>query len=92
MSNIKIVRLVSGEEILGELKRSTSIGAFTIHSPAIIIPSERGQISLAPWMPYGQMEGVEIQYDKTVFVVDPQDSLRDHYIEVTSGIVTKIAK
>jgi hypothetical protein len=93
MQNIKLVRLFSGEEILATVENGFMVGTIALKSPYILVPGEGGRgIALSPWMPYCKMDGVEVNNPAIVFTVDPQDQLRDYYIEVTSGIVTRAAK
>ena len=52
MSNVKIFRLNSGEEILARFSETDT--TWTFKDPAILIPMQKGQIGLMPWMMYSK--------------------------------------
>ena len=69
MSEIKIVRLNSGEEIL--CKHTLKDGMHTLEKPLVIIPTGEGKIGFMGWMPYADIEktGVNISDSFVAFVV-----------------------
>ncbi len=78
---VKIIRLVSGEEIIS----NTTINedTVTLKDAAVLIPSPEGKLLLARWIPYANTEsGVIIEKKNIVFMVDPQKELGDHYTSV----------
>lgn len=82
MSNVKIVRLMSGEEIICTYNNVS--GVATLKDPAVLIPSPEGKLLLARWMPYADHPegGIEIPNSQIVFVVNPQKELSEHYTNV----------
>lgn len=88
MSNVKIFRLNSGEEILTRfIENDTS---WTFKDPAILIPMERGQIGLMPWMMYSKASsGITIPNTFIAFTVEPLDELKNQYdSSLNKGIIT----
>ena len=88
MSNVKIFRLNSGEEILTRfIENDTS---WTFKDPAILIPMERGQIGLMPWMMYSKAAtGINVPKDFVAFTIDPLDELKNQYdSSLNKGIIT----
>lgn len=88
MSNVKIFRLNSGEEILTRfIENDTS---WTFKDPAILIPMERGQIGLMPWMMYTKASsGITIPNTFIAFTVEPLDELKNQYdSSLNKGIIT----
>lgn len=85
MSNIKIVRLTSGEEILCDLG---VIGdKYLLKLPAVIIPTGDGNIGFAHWLPYAKNEAVSISSKYIVFIVDPTTQLMNEYIKMHSKLI-----
>jgi hypothetical protein len=76
MSEVQLVRLVSGEEVLAKIE---NLGEGTkLSKPHLIIPTQQKSIALMPWCPYSniQDEGVVIPNDKIVFVASPHTDLQ----------------
>ena len=48
--NVKIVKLVSGEELIGEFDEKTN----AITNPVVMIPVSDKSIGFSPWMPYSE--------------------------------------
>jgi len=68
MSEVQLVRLTSGEEVLAKIE---NIGEGTkLEKPHIIVPTQAKGIALMPWCPYSniQDEGVVIPNDKILFI------------------------
>ena len=88
MSNVKIFRLNSGEEILTRFVENDT--SWTFKDPAILIPMERGQIGLMPWMMYSKAaKGVTIPNTFIAFTVEPLDELKAQYdSSLNKGIIT----
>ena len=86
MSEVQLVRLVSGEEVLAKIE---NLGEGTkLNKPHLIIPTQQKSIALMPWCPYSniQDEGVVIPNDKIVFVTTPHTDLVKEYTTMVTGI------
>jgi hypothetical protein len=81
-TEVKIVRLMSGEEIICNYK--VAGGMAILKDPAVLIPSPEGKLLLARWLPYADhpKSGVEIPASQVLFALDPQKDLSDHYVNV----------
>lgn len=82
-TEVKIVRLSSGEELLCQFDDSTK----TLHKPVIIIPTGEGGIQFMPYMPYAVVDELVINnFDEFVmFVVEPVKEMLDKYLDMMSG-------
>ena len=50
--NIQLIRLQSGEQVLGEYDTITGIdGTFTLKNPVALVPTQDGNINFVPWPP-----------------------------------------
>ena len=70
MSEVQLVRLVSGEEVLAKIENLGEATKF--EKPHIIIPTQAKGIALMPWCPYSniQEDGVVVPNDKIVFITN----------------------
>ena len=87
MSEVKIVRLTSGEEIIANIIDNGD--TITIKDGSVLIPSPEGKLLLARWLPYAKTDdGVTLEKRHLVFVIDPQRELADHFTNVVvNGLV-----
>ena len=76
--NIKIVRIVSGEELIGEWNEKTN----TITSPVVMIPVAKDQLGFQPWIPYSEDEAMTFKEQHIVIVVTPDTKLQNEYSRV----------
>ncbi len=84
---MKLVRLSSGEEIVGnvEVARDNSV---TITDGYSLIPAGEGKIGFMPFMAYTKAaQGITISERFVLFVVEPADELVAQIKSMQSGIV-----
>ena len=79
MSSIQLIALVTGEQIIAKVELVGDI--YTIKNPAIIVPVGKGELALAPWLPYTTVDqtGVSIHKDRITFTLTPQPDLSNQY-------------
>jgi hypothetical protein len=86
MTDIKLVRLTTGEEILAKCE-NTPIGV-TVKDPMILVPLGQGKLGFAKWLPYANTEnGVTISSNNIMFILDPDVELKNQYTSASSGLV-----
>ena len=76
--NIKIVRIVSGEELIGEWNEKTN----TITSPVVMVPVAKDQLGFQPWIPYSEEEEMTFKEQHIVVVLTPDNKLQNEYNRV----------
>ena len=88
MSEIKLIRLTSGEELIAKTEQVDN-ESYIIKKPAILIPAGKDQLAFGQWLPYANIDdGVEIPSEFVMFVVDPVEELMNQYnSSFGSGIV-----
>jgi hypothetical protein len=89
--NIKLLRLVTGEDVLTEIVDAGDI-AYKIKNPLIVYirPTETGvpTVGMSQWIPYSADKEFIIKNDKVVVVSEPAEDIRGQYDRVFgSGIV-----
>ena len=82
--NIKAVRLVSGEELIGDWNEETKI----ITNPVIMLPVGKDQLGFSPWIPYVEEKEVPLKEQHIVTVLTPDKRLQNEYNRVYgSGLI-----
>jgi len=82
--NIKIVRIVSGEELIGDWNKETN----TITNPVVMIPVAKDQLGFQPWVPYSEEEEMVLKEQHIVVVLTPDKKLQNEYNRVYgSGLI-----
>ena len=76
--NIKIVRIVSGEELIGDWNKETN----TITNPVVMIPVAKDQLGFQPWIPYSEEEAMTFKEQHIVVVLTPDTKLQNEYNRV----------
>jgi hypothetical protein len=89
--NIKLLRLVTGEDVLTEILDAGDV-AYKIKNPLIVYirPTETGvpTVGMSQWIPYSADKEFTIKNDKVVVVSEPAEDIRGQYDRVFgSGIV-----
>lgn len=86
MNNVKLVRLVTGEEILARCE-NTATGVI-IRDPMILVPLGQGKLGFAKWLPYANTDkGVEVANNYVMFTLDPDIELTNQYASASSGLL-----
>ena len=83
---VKVIRLVSGEEIITFISKKTDDG-YQLDNPCFIVPTENG-VGLMELMPYTKISenGVFIKTESIVFMTEAVPGLEDQYKKVNSKI------
>tara|TARA_R100000426_G_C4761532_1_gene87341 strand:+ start:108 stop:428 length:321 start_codon:yes stop_codon:yes gene_type:complete len=86
MEDVRLVRLVSGEEVLAKIESGEETTKF--NKPHLIIPTQGKGIALMPWCPYStiQDDGVSVPNDKILFITAPHTELAKEYTTQVTGI------
>lgn len=92
MSNIKLVRLISGEEVMGDI--STLDGYYTINEPVALrwVPSQEDpqvpKLMMASLIPHSEEDDVHIHERHVLFEIEPVEELVSEYNALHSNIIT----
>ncbi len=86
---IKLIRLVSGEEIIAEVEEVPNTKNISIKDAIVLIPAGEGKIGIMPFMPYTKAkDGLTLRDKDVMFMVDPIEDLVTQFKSARSGIVT----
>ena len=84
MSDVQIVRLSTGEEVVAKVVYDK--GFYTLTDGILLVPAGEGKIGMVPFVPYAKRDPVTIGEQHVMFVVEPADELKRQVIEATTGI------
>lgn len=84
MSDVQIVRLSTGEEVVAKVVYDK--GFYTLTDGILLVPAGEGKIGMVPFVPYAKRNPVSIGEQHVMFVVEPADELKKQVLEATSGI------
>jgi len=88
---MKLVRLSSGEEVIGKVRESEN--SIVIEDGYSLIPAGEGKIGFMPFMAYTKAkEGILIDRRFIVFVVDPLEELVDQIRQMETGLTVPSGK
>jgi hypothetical protein len=92
MQTVQLLKLVSGEELLGRVSRDDNSNyldaVYTITMPVTIVQDE-SNMGFEPFMPYSDSDSFEISGDKVILAANPTVSLKDYYINATTPAETE---
>ena len=82
--NVKIVKLISGEELIGEFNEKTN----TITNPVVMVPVSDKSIGFSPWMPYSEDKSFILKEEQIQIIATPSKVIANEYNKAFgSGIV-----
>lgn len=91
MSNIKIVRLSTGEELIADVKETDA--GLNLKDVAILIPTQQNSLGLAPFMAYSDAaSGMDVDKQFVMFSVDPVQDLKNQYQQMFNKVLTPESK
>ena len=92
MSEVKIMRLSTGEDIIGKVI-DTNTEKTKLNKVFVIIPHQQGpgkpvQLMMTLYSPYSKSDDIEIKTQNIISIVDPKDEILKSYQQNTSSILT----
>ena len=82
--NVKIVKMISGEELIGEYNETTNV----INNPVVMIPVSKEKIAFQPWLPYAEDKDFRLKEVQITIVANPSPTIMNEYNRIFgSGIV-----
>ena len=82
--NIKVIRIVSGEELIGDWNEEKS----TLTNPVIMVPVAKDQLGFSPWIQYVEEEEVLLKELHIVTILTPDNKLQNEYNRIYgSGLI-----
>ena len=87
--NIKVVKLISGEELIGDWNDDKYI----ITNPVVMVPVAKSQLGFSPWIPYVEEEEVPLKEQHIVTILTPDNKLQNEYNRIYgSGLIVPDAE
>ena len=93
MSDVKILRLSTGEDVIAKVTNNSDAGTVTLKQPFVIIPHQQGpgkpvQLMMTLYSPYSKNDTVDLKDANIISIVDPKDEILTSYQQNTGSIVT----
>jgi hypothetical protein len=93
MSDVKILRLSTGEDVIAKVTNNSDAGTVTLKQPFVIIPHQQGpgkpvQLMMTLYSPYSKNDTVDLKDANIISIVDPKDEILSSYQQNTSSILT----
>lgn len=86
MAEAKIVKLITGEEILCTIAHTD--GDFTgLKHPISIFRGEEDNLSFNAYMPFAEIDVLDVNTNTIVFTTTPTEKLGEAYFQMTSQVV-----
>ena len=91
MSNVKILRLTTGEDVIADVGENDQ--GVSLNKPFVIIPQQKGpgqpiHLMMSLYNAFGKTDTITLQKDKIVFMTEPKDDIKNNYEANTSKIIT----
>jgi hypothetical protein len=87
MSNVKIVKFVSGESAVADLSEKET--SYVLKNPIVIMATPDGQLGMMPLNAFGTSETIEISKQHVLFVDTVDDEIKNIYnAKFGTGIIT----
>lgn len=85
MSDVQIVRLSTGEEVVAKVVYDK--GFYTLTDGILLVPAGEGKIGMVPFVPYAARKPISVSEQHVMFVAEPLDELKKQVLEATTGLV-----
>ena len=84
---IQIVGLTTGEQLIAKVEEQET--GLLLKKAAILVPAGKGELGMAPWIPYGEIEdGILVKSAAIAWNVPAKTDLANHYTSAfVSGLV-----
>ena len=82
--NIKVLRLVTAEELIGDWNQEKS----SITNPVVMVPVSKDKIGFQPWITLSDEEEISLKDQHIMAIVTPDIKLQNEYNRVFgSGLI-----
>jgi len=93
MSDVKILRLSTGEDVIAKVTNNSDAGTVTLKQPFVIIPHQQGpgkpvQLMMTLYSPYSKNDTVDLKDANIISIVEPKEEILSSYQQNTSSILT----
>ena len=90
--NVKLIRVVTGEEIVAEVVSETD-NTVTVQNALVVLPTNNG-VGFAPWATVVSKDEPEITVSRNhlVYVAEVQEDVASKYKEMFGNIITPAEK
>ena len=93
MSDIKLIRMHSGEDVVATITNETDT-TITVEDAIVAIPTGQGQLGFAPWIPILSKTEKEVTIDKkfVIFIAEADESVVQQYGNMFGKVIAPSQK
>lgn len=91
MSEIRVVKLVTGEELLTSVDDTSDLGYWTLTNPYVIVMGPEGA-GMMPWIPYAETEKAIIDNEHILVMLEPKEMVKVSYSKMVGKIILNESK
>lgn len=84
MSDIKVVKLVTGEELLASV--TDYVETLKLEKPYVMVMGPEG-IGTMPFVPYAETDEITVEKQHVIVVLEPKASIKDSYSKMVGKII-----
>lgn len=91
MNNVKLVRIISGEDLLATISSNLLVpGEVILEDIVQLVMTSPTNIGLVPFQPWADLPNgkLVLRKEHVLWMVDPKDNLLNEYQKVFSKIIT----
>jgi len=93
MKVTRLIRLTSGEEIIGKIDEDYNANEDTrVDNPVIVVPLAEGKLTFMPYIGYADLDHIVCKEKHIMFIVNPGKNMEDSYNQMTGSIATPTQK
>ena len=75
---IQLVGLTTGEQLIAKVEEQEN--GLLLKKAAILVPAGKGELGMAPWIPYGEVEdGILVRWNAVAWFIAAKTDLANHY-------------
>ena len=93
MTDIKLLRLTTGEDIVAEVTFSDD-KITTIKKPFVLIPmaqnpgaNQESKLYFSPFIPFAENDEFDIKEENIITINEPKTEIRDNYLQYIGAVV-----
>jgi hypothetical protein len=86
MTDIRIVKLISGEDLLTQVDIDEGLETLTLIKPMLLVPQPNG-LQMVPWLMLAKKETVHVKEYNVITMYEPRDELVNGYRQQTGSLV-----
>lgn len=86
MSDIKVVKLITGEELLSSITDQDGLDKWILEKPYVMVMGPEGT-GIMPWVPYAETDRITIDKKHVMIILEPKEAVKQSYSKMVGKII-----